>query len=154
MKLPIFLVLAFLSFFQVGWTQQNADMRSRKADMEAQKIAFITTEIELTPQQAQDFWPLYNSYRTDLQKLRQDGKQDYHPRRDSNKELSDKEWNEVMKREFAMDREKIDLDEKYFDLYKTVLPVSKVIEFYAAERDFKRELLNTLREKRGQRDMR
>lgn len=128
---------------QVGWTQQNPDMRARRADIEGQKVSFITAELELTPQQAQDFWPLYNAYRNDLQKLRRAGKQDYNPRRDADfnsrrgsdkeLELSDKEWDEIMKREFTLDREKIDLDEKYYELYKTVLPVSKVAGFYIAE---------------------
>ena len=150
MKLHIFSILAFLSFSQIGWTQQNPEMRARKADMEAQKVSFITAELELTPQQAKDFWPLYNAYRSEIQKLRKAGKQGYNPQKNSDKELSDKELDEIMKREFVLDREKIDLDEKYYELYKTVLPVAKVIEFYAAERDFKRQLLKTLKDKRGQ----
>lgn len=154
MKPHLFLFLAFLSFAQIGQAQQNPEMRARKADIEAQKVSFITAELELTPQEAQEFWPLYNAYRSDLQKLRKTGKQGYNPRRDSDKEFSDKEWDVIMKREFALDREIIDLDEKYYELYKTVLPVSKVTGLYAAERDFKRELLKTLKENRGQRGMR
>src|SRR5690554_134160 len=147
MKPHLFLLLVFLSFTQVGFTQQNQEMRTRKADLEAQKVSFITSKLELTPQQAQDFWPLYNAYRSELQKLRKNGKQGFNPQREPGKEYSDKEWDAILKQEFALDREKIDLDEKYYELYKSVLPVSKVVDFYAAERDFKRELLKTLREK-------
>ena len=154
MKSQILLVLIFLSFSQIGWTQQMRDMQSRKSDIEVQKVSFITSELELTPQQAKDFWPLYNDYRSELQELRRAGKQDYNPRRDSDKEFSDEEWDKIMKGEFALDRQKIDLDEKYYELYKTVLPVSKVSGLYAAERDFKRELLKTLKENRGQQNKR
>lgn len=154
MKPHLFFLFAFLSFAQVGWTQQNQEMRARKADIEAQKVSFITSELELTPQQAQDFWPLYNAYRSELQKLRKSVNQIYNPGRDADKDLSEKEWDEIIKREFAFERQKTDLEEKYYELYKTVLPVSKVAGFYTAERDFKRELLETLKEKRGQQRMR
>ena len=33
---------------------------NRKEQIESQKIAFFTAELELTPEEAQLFWPVYN----------------------------------------------------------------------------------------------
>ena len=148
MKLNIF-ILVFASFFQITTTQaQNAGKQYGRADIEAQKVAFITSELKLTPKEAQDFWPLYNAYRSDLQKLRKSGKMGHSERSKSDHVLSDKELDEQMKKEFASDRQKIDLDERYYELFKTALPISKVAAYYQAERDFKRELLKALKERR------
>ncbi|NEN24846.1 hypothetical protein G3O08_15190 [Cryomorpha ignava] len=148
MKLNI-VIIALLSFFQLTLAQgQNPDKRTARTDIEAQKVAFITSELNLTPQEAQEFWPMYNAYRTDLQKLRKGEIMRQSDRLQSDSKLSDKELDAEMKKEFANDRHKIDLDEKYYELFKTVLPVSKVVAFYKAERDFKRELLKVLKERR------
>lgn len=150
MKLNIF-IFTFLSLFQLSILQaQNSGNRSARADIEAQKVAYITSELNLTPQEAQVFWPLYNAYRGDLQKLRKSGKTSRSETVQSDIKLSDKELDAQMKQEFANDRQKIDLDEKYYELYKTALPISKVAGFYQAERDFKRELLKVLKERRDQ----
>jgi|SRR5690554_3296010 len=148
MKSDIFTFLVILLFSHVAWGQQNANARIQKSNIEAQKVSYITAQLELTPQQAQDFWPLYNAYRSELQNLRKETKQSHNPKRDAERELSDAQLNEIIKAEFVFDRQKVDLDEKYFERYKTVLPVSKVADFYAAERDFKRELLKALKENR------
>lgn len=148
MKLNI-LIFAFISLFQITMGHaQNAAKQSGRADIEAQKVAFITSELNLTPKEAQDFWPLYNGYRGDLQKLRKSGKMGHSQKLQSDINLSDKELDEQMKKEFANDRQKIDLDEKYYELFKTALPISKVAAYYQAERDFKRELLKALKERR------
>ena len=153
MKLNI-LVFTVLSFFQITIINaQRSDNRPARADIEAQKIAFITSELNLTPQESQDFWPLYNAYRSDLQKLRKSEKMIRAEKTQAHKP-SEKELDAAIKQEFANDRRKIDLDEKYFELYKTVLPISKVVAFYQAERDFKRELLKVLKERRDQGRMR
>lgn len=148
MKLNIFLLI-LLSFSQLTLIQaQTNNKQNARADIEAQKVAFITTELKLTPQEAQNFWPIYNGYRDDLQKLRKSVKMNESNKIQSETTLSDSQLDAKMKQEFTNDRQKIDLDEKYYELYKTALPVSKVADFYQAERDFKRELLRVLKERR------
>lgn len=148
MKQNIYFI-AFLSLFLIPSLQaQNYDKRSTRADLEAQKIAYITSELSLTPKESQAFWPLYNAYRNDLQNLRKSGKINQGERISSQKQLSEDELDAQVKQEFANDRKKIDLDEKYYELYKTALPIDKVVAFYQAEHDFKKELLKALKDRR------
>ncbi|HMP92450.1 MAG TPA: hypothetical protein PKD90_06235 [Phnomibacter sp.] len=37
--------------------------------LESLRVAFISRQLELSPEEAQKFWPVYNKYQTDLQKM-------------------------------------------------------------------------------------
>ncbi len=45
----------------------NKEARER---IEAQRIAFITDQLHLTPDEAARFWPIYNEYKDGLKDLR------------------------------------------------------------------------------------
>ncbi len=40
-------------------------------DLETLKIAFISNQLDLTPDEAQKFWPVYNQYNKELKQMRQ-----------------------------------------------------------------------------------
>ncbi len=148
MKLPV-LVLSFFFLANMAFGQAN-ERRMKRDEIEAQKVSFITSQLELSPEEAKAFWPLYNSYRNELQELRKKERAQSAYGATSADDLTDKELDNLMKKNFAIERQIIDLDERYYEKFKSVLPVSKVVAFYAAERDFKRELLKALKENRGQ----
>jgi len=51
----------------------NAQPDARNEDaIESIKIAFLTKQLELTPEEAQKFWPIYNQYAAELKKMRKD----------------------------------------------------------------------------------
>ncbi|MCA1762933.1 MAG: hypothetical protein LC664_08075, partial [Flavobacteriales bacterium] len=56
---------------------------------------------------------------------------------------------------FDIERKLIDIEERYFQAFKKVVSAEKLANFYQAEREFKRFLLNKLRERRqGESDRR
>jgi hypothetical protein len=59
-----------LFFFAVA-QQPNGNQR-----MEALKVAYITKNLALTPDEAQKFWPIYNAYSDEIKKARIDSKDD------------------------------------------------------------------------------
>jgi hypothetical protein len=59
-----FSCIVLLSSAQVY--QQQPINEKRHQDIEALKVAFISRELELTPEEAQRFWPLYNQYTIEL----------------------------------------------------------------------------------------
>lgn len=46
----------------------------RKEALQALFAAFVTRQLNLTPEDAQRFWPVYNQYDAESRKLRQDNK--------------------------------------------------------------------------------
>ena len=53
------------AFSQIDQGRGNLQER-----IDAQRVAFITEKVNLTPEEAQVFWPLYNRYRNQLEGLR------------------------------------------------------------------------------------
>ena len=84
-KTILLFFMLFTSFFA---TAQNGDRKAQMKDkLKAQKVAFITTELELTEAESQKFWPVFNSYRDEIDELR--ATVDRKP----NKDMTDKEAN-------------------------------------------------------------
>ena len=72
---PILLLLFVLSSFQSGFAQgppPPGGPGGRREELEALRIAFISKQLELTPAEAEKFWPVYNSYQGDLRKMVRD----------------------------------------------------------------------------------
>jgi hypothetical protein len=60
---------AFIFLFVVGFAhaQENPPMENQKMqNIEALKIAFISKQIQLTPDEAEKFWPVYNQYSNEI----------------------------------------------------------------------------------------
>jgi len=147
------LVAAFFLVTGSSIAQPPPDrMEDRREDIEAMKIGFLTKKLDLTPDEAKAFWPVYNQFTAERDKLRQS-------MRDSRKELredfenrSDKEVERVVDGEIAFRQQELDLMKKYHAEFKQVLPIKKVARLYRSEEDFKRELLQRLQQRRDRDD--
>ncbi|MBL7888073.1 MAG: hypothetical protein JNL24_00890 [Bacteroidia bacterium] len=111
------------------------------------KIAFITQKLDLTPEEAQQFWPVYNQYHDKLQELRKKRKAEFKEHKDNFDNWSDKEIEQLVDSEIAFKQKEIDLQKEYHAKYKAVLPIKKVAKLYHAEEQFKRVLLEKLKDK-------
>ena len=67
------IILSCISF--LGFAQQ-ADTPPVGNNIQALKIAFVTKELALTPDEAQKFWPIYYNYLGEVKKARQERKVD------------------------------------------------------------------------------
>ena len=122
-----------------------------KQKMMSEKIAFLTAEMDLTPEEAQIFWPVYNEVnkRSDeamhkvfgtfkaLEQALNEGK--------SEKEVQ-KLLDEYLK---ALDMQK-EANKEAADKYKKVLPAEKVARLYVGEERFRRQHIRRLHSKQGE----
>lgn len=80
MKKTVLIFVSFLcliSFEVMAQTQQPGErMRSSRENIEVLKVAYFTKHLSLTTEEAEKFWPLYNSYSGEVRKARQDNKED------------------------------------------------------------------------------
>lgn len=124
-------VVALLSMAQ---PPQGGDKREK---IEALRIAFISERLNLTPEEAQKFWPVYNQYQTDLKSLRDNfGMGPGKPQLTADQALD-------------FDQKKLDLKKKYKAQFETVIGKEKVNTLYNLEEEFRRKL-QEMREQRKQ----
>jgi hypothetical protein len=113
--------------------------------IEAMRIAFITQRLNLTSEEAQQFWPVFNQFSEKMQQIKG-------PKSDTALEdMSDADAEKMILSEFDKESKELELKKEYFQKLKKVLPVRKVAKLYRAERDFKNELVKYLKEAREER---
>jgi len=63
-----YIALALILFCNIAMAQDNQPQAGEKKskEIEALKVAFISKELELSPDEAQKFWPLFNQYSNEI----------------------------------------------------------------------------------------
>lgn len=116
------------SFFMVfGYAQNENDVRGGR-NIESLKIAYITRELTLMPEEAQKFWPIYNSYVEELKAVRKERKVD----------------NDVL----AMEESVLNIRKKYKpDFKKVLIGDDRVNKVLTIDRDFNNILRKELQQR-------
>jgi hypothetical protein len=117
----------------------NQPAGRRLTQLDNARIAFLTSRVVLTQDQAQRFWPLYNEFITKRRDLNRSARQ---LRRDAdNTSLSDAQLRENFNQDFAIRQQQLNLEKDYFERVQKVLSLRQVAQLYQAERDFTKEVL-------------
>jgi hypothetical protein len=122
-----------------GTMAQNTPQQ--KENIEARHIGFITNELQLTPQEAQTFWPVYNHYHGELETLRKKHTTDLLAAKVNFDSFTDVQVSKLIDDEMDYRQKELDLQRRYSAEFKKVLPVKKVARFYRAEQQFKINLI-------------
>ena len=68
------LMIGVLLWVNINVFAQADNDVDKDDQIKALKIAYITKQLDLTPDEAQKFWPVFNQYETELKKVRQGNK--------------------------------------------------------------------------------
>jgi hypothetical protein len=144
-------IIGLLIIIQIiALTGANAQSKKHKEKWEkfrSEKIAFLTSHLELTPQEAQKFWPVYNQMeqeRWEAQKLRREMGEKI---RDAEETLSDKEMAALTKEFAATMQKEADIMVRYNEKFLKILPPAKVLKLYKAENEFRMHMIKKFRDK-------
>jgi hypothetical protein len=99
--------------------------------LEAYKIAYLTKKLNLSPSEAQKFWPIYNKYQDEVKNLRIDSRQD-------------------KKSEIETEEKMLNIRKKYNDEFSKALNNDKVNTLFKSEREFSLMVQKELMERRQQ----
>ena len=147
-KLTLF-ILILLSGLNNLIAQQN---RCKHDNFRAYKIAYITQQLDLTPTEAEKFWPLYNEFGKQFYKLKVMDKRDMKRKIKENggiDTLSEGEANEYVTILLNSEEEIVKLKKKFYDQLKNVLSPNKILKLYNAENEFSRKLLSEFRKNKS-----
>ncbi len=111
----------------------------------ADKIAFISQEMNLTVEQAQVFWPLYNEYNAASDALHDDVMKALGTLR-RHDDLSEAEACKAVNDLLTAQKKESDLAFEYTEKFKKVLPAKTVAAFFAAEDAFRTHLFKKFKD--------
>lgn len=128
-------------------TMQHGNQPGTKHEkMEAQRVAFITQQLNLTPEEAQAFWPVYNEYDAKRHEMRKSFRESSDLKKDQLDKLTEAEASQILDNQIIEAQRFLDLRKEYHAKFKSVLPAVKVLKLYESERDFQKMLIDKLRQ--------
>jgi len=139
-------ILFTLIFFAVSHAQE--EKKDRKPDFEkynAMRIAFITDRLDLTPDEAQIFWPIFNEYQSQKDMFRMENFKISKQFMDNVEEISEAESEELLEKQMDLKKKEMEIDAEYHEKFKEVLSSKKIMKLYLSEHHFKSFLLRQIR---------
>ena len=138
-------VLSLGAFAQAPQGPRRGGDNGWRERVRAEKVAFLTEEIDLTESEAQVFWPIYN----EIQKSQRDGFEAVKDAYDAmakgvEEKKSGKEMEKLVKAYIDAKEKNEGIETKYLNKLLKVLPAEKVARYYVAEEKFRHQQIGRL----------
>lgn len=145
MKKHFLLILFILFVISINTTFAQ---EHRREEIESFRVAYYTRQVKLNSEEAKKFWPIYNEMQEEIQKLHKERRMRHRAGIDNYDNNSDAEVEKIINEEFVSRQKELDIEKRYHEKFKEVLPMKKLALFYRAQEGFKRELLKKIQSER------
>lgn len=142
-KFALSAMVIFLLMPSFAQTPSVATQDSRIEAIESRRIAFLTEKLELTPEEARVFWPVYNEYNKRRNELTAEHRNKWH--KDKVSEMSNEEAGRYSEDLIIHIERNASIKREYHERLKRILPARKIALLYEAEREFNRILFQEAR---------
>jgi len=141
---PILLLLISFSFYG-----QGEKMREKKEQIKALKVAFLTTELKLTSNEAEKFWPVYNTFDDKQFELKHQKMKSFRSKMNDETldKMSEKEAIAFLNQMESTEEEIFVLRKNFIATLKGIIPATKIIKLRKSEENFNRKLLQQYRDR-------
>ncbi len=124
--------------------KSGEDFRSK---IEAQRVAFYTQRMNITPSEAQQFWPIYNEYLEKKNVLASEKRKLTRFYIQNSATMTENDIDVTINKYVQLFKSENLLFEEYNKRFRKILPAHKVMKLYLAEIEFKQWLLSKIRER-------
>lgn len=115
--------------------------------IKAEKVAFLTTKLDLTPEEAQSFWPVYNEFDDKRFKIHMQRREMEHKTMENTDGMNEDQLKALSEKFVNLFQQEADLMKEYNERLFKVLPAIKVVKLYDIENDFRSHMLREYRNK-------
>ncbi|HRI34601.1 MAG TPA: hypothetical protein PLD02_12680 [Saprospiraceae bacterium] len=153
MKNKIFLSILGLCIMSIIHAQDPREdkMQNRermREKIEAQRIAYITSKLDLNADESVKFWPVYNEYtkkRMELRKSRRDLR--------DQEEMNEQDSKKYVEQQIEIQEKDLALKKIYYEKFSSILSSQKLAKLEEAEKEFTQEIIKNLKERRRENRM-
>jgi len=125
-----YLLILFILFGNIALLRAQDAGDPRVEKVQSLKIAFITQKLQLSPEEAQHFWPVYDQYQKEVQDLQLENR------------------NSPV---IEIEEKLLDIRKRYLGTFERMLGADKTNRLFTAERDFRTLLIRRLQNRNQQR---
>jgi Skp family chaperone for outer membrane proteins len=118
MKKIVLILTVLLSSFSFAFAQEEDLTRQEK--IQALYVAYVTQQLQLTPDEAQKFWPLHTQFEADLKNIKRDLP------------------------ELDKQQARLDIKKKYQDGFIKIVGPARSERFYRMRDEFRRKLIERM----------
>lgn len=144
----LIIIICMSLFFSISLQAQMS--KEGRDKIKALKIAYLTEQINLTTDEAQKFWPIYNGYNKEQIKIRNNyrntlRKNIHNHTVDS---LDEDEAKKLVNLKLQTDKDLYESQIKFVNNVKGVISYKKIIQLQNAEKEFGRKLMRKYKRER------
>lgn len=146
-KLIPFICICF--FCILSFTAQDKTSGTNK--IKALKISYLTEKLNLTTDEAEKFWPIYNAYDIEQHSLRSKQREELKNALKSSNDieaLSENDAEKLISLKLNIDRQLHESQKEFISKIKQVISYKKIIKLHVAEMEFGRKLMSKYRHKK------
>jgi Spy/CpxP family protein refolding chaperone len=143
-KISLLLLFVLLTTAS-AWAQRPSGEEMQR--IQDAKIAIITNRLNLTPEQATGFWPVYNEYSQKRRDIHRSQRKIINDKKEDGK--TDVQVLNNLKDVQDLKQQELDLEKEYQNRFLKVISASQIIELYKAERTFNDMLIQRLKQRQG-----
>jgi hypothetical protein len=136
----IIIILIALSWSIALIGQKGYGKRSTEK-IDALRIAYITDNLNLTPEEAKEFWPVYNEFENKLEEHRES----QWSLIEASDSVDESHAKEILAKSIALDESELNLKKTYMDRLSKIIGYRKVLKLKSLDRSFKKELLSKMK---------
>ena len=145
-KVIVLIILTLFGIIQVSAQNNNLER------LNAYKIAFFTKRLNLTSQEAEKFWPVYNEFQNKRNRLQLDRQVINRNFNQNELNMTEKEITEAGDELITLQVRETSLVQEFHNKIKGILPPVKVMRLYQAENQYRVQLLNELQDRKQMRN--
>ncbi|UCS93132.1 Spy/CpxP family protein refolding chaperone [Echinicola marina] len=123
--------------------QRDEGRRFDMEKFEAAKIAFLTQRLDISPEQATEFWPIYNQFDEKRKGVHMELRKAMHQKTEN---ISPEKATELINKKFELQQELLDIEKKFSKQVLEVLSPVQVYRLGEIEREFLRHLYRSTRD--------
>jgi hypothetical protein len=146
-KLIAFICVCFFCILSLS-AQEKKDGKEK---IMALKISYLTEQLNLTPKEAQKFWPIYNAYNDKQHDLRNTQRAELKKALKNSDEveaLNESDAEKLITLKLTIDKELYESQKGFINKIKEVISYKKIIKLHVAEMEFGRKLMSKYRHKK------
>lgn len=120
------LILTILSGSVFMAFAQENQSENKQRDIEALYVAYVTKQLEFTPEEAQKFWPVHAQFTNELKSIKKDLP------------------------ELEKQQARLDIKKRYQENFNKIIGVNRCERFFRMEGEFRKKLLDRINNDRRQ----
>lgn len=144
-KLYTILILAIFSFSHLIAQERRGMNPEMFEKIKAEKISFFTSKLDLTPSEAQGFWPVYNEYEKKRFEIQKQIHEFERMPDEKFASLTEPEIGKLTNSYIESFEREGALRKEYHKQFLKILPMKKVLMMYRTENEFRGHLIREYR---------